>query len=254
MSLHPILHDVTEREAVQRRVRENEERFRSLLQNASDITSVLGSDGNIKYESPAFYRLLGWTEAEVMGRNAFEFVHPDDRDLVLDVFAEALRTEQESRPVEFRFQRADGSYLTLEAKGVNRLADPLIAGIIVNSRDVTERNRLAEELRQAQKMEAIGRLAGGIAHDFNNLLTVIGGYTEAALFDADPSEVRHCLEEVRRATDRASKLTTQLLAFARRRVITPSAVDLNAAIASLKADGTLDTLNKKWFLDYKMGQ
>ena len=228
-----ILHDVTEREAVQRQVRENEERFRSLLQNASDITSVLGPDGHIKYESPAFYRLLGWTEAEVMGRNAFELVHPDDRDLVMDVFAEALRTEQESRPVEFRFQRADGSYLTLEAKGVNRLADPLIAGIIVNSRDVTERNRLAEELRQAQKMEASGRLAGGIAHDFNNLLTVIGGYSEAALFEQDPAEVRHCLEEVKRAADRASKLTTQLLAFARRRVITPSAVDLNAAIASL---------------------
>ena len=228
-----ILHDVTEREAAERQVRENEERFRSLLQNASDITSVLGPDGTIKYESPAFYRLLGWNEAEILGRNAFEFVHPDDRDLVMDVFAEALRTERESRPVEFRFRRADGSYLTLEAKGVNRLADPLIAGVIVNSRDVTERNRLAEELRQAQKMEAIGRLAGGIAHDFNNLLTVIGGYSEAALFEQDPAEVRHCLEEVRRASDRASKLTTQLLAFARRRVITPSAVDLNAAIAGL---------------------
>ena len=228
-----ILHDVTEREAVQRQVRENEERFRSLLQNASDITTVLASDGTIKYESPAFYRLLGWAEADVMGRNAFALVHPDDRDLVMDVFAEVLRTEQESRPVEFRFRHADGHYVMFEAKGVNRLSDPLIGGVIVNSRDVTDRNRLADDLRQAQKMEAIGRLAGGIAHDFNNLLTVIGGYTEAALFDADPSEVRHCLEEVRRATDRASKLTTQLLAFARRRVITPSAVDLNAAIASL---------------------
>ena len=228
-----ILHDVTEREAVQRQVRENEERFRSLLQNASDITSVLGQDGTIKYESPAFYRLLGWTEAEILGRNAFELVHPDDRDLVMDVFAEALRTERESLPVEFRYRRADGSYVVLEAKGVNRLRDPLIAGVIVNSRDVTERNRLAEELRQAQKVEAIGRLAGGIAHDFNNLLTVIGGYSEAALFEQDPAEVRHCLEEVRRASDRASKLTTQLLAFARRRVITPSAVDLNAAIAAL---------------------
>ncbi|MEZ5419881.1 MAG: PAS domain S-box protein [Vicinamibacterales bacterium] len=222
-----------EREVSRAQLRQSEERFRSLLQNATDVTTILDANGTIRYESPACYRLLGWSEAELIGRNAFELVHQDDRDATLAVFAEAIRQGETPHPVEFRFRRADGGYVTFEAVGVNRLDDPAIAGVVVNSRDVTERNRLAAELRQAQKMEAIGRLAGGIAHDFNNLLTVIGGYTEAALAETDPDETKRCLEEVRRATDRASTLTAQLLAFARRRVISPAAIDLNAAIASL---------------------
>ena len=228
-----ILRDVTEQNEAQEKLHQSESRFRSLLQNASDITTILSADGDMRYQSPAFYRLTGWTEADVLGANAFSFVHLDDRDAAMAVFAETLRSGQESPPVQFRFRRADGSYLTLEGIGVNRVDDPLIGGMVVNSRDVTERNRLAEELRQAQKMEAIGRLAGGIAHDFNNLLTVIGGYSEAALLEQDVVEMRRCVEEVRRAGERASQLTTQLLAFARRRVIAPSAVELNTAILAL---------------------
>lgn len=228
-----ILRDVTEQNEAQDKLHRSESRFRSLLQNASDITSILSVDGDIRYQSPAFYRLLGWAEGDVLGRNAFSFIHEDDRAATMAVFAETLRSGQESRPVEFRFRRADGSYVMLESVGVSRVDDPLIAGMVVKSRDVTERNRLAEELRQAQKMEAVGRLAGGVAHDFNNLLTVIGGYSEAALVESDIAEVRRCVEEVRRAGERASQLTTQLLAFARRRVIAPTAVELNATVLSL---------------------
>jgi PAS domain S-box-containing protein len=222
-----------ERESSREQLRRSEERFRALVQNATDVTTIVAVDGTIRYESPACYRLLGWTEAEMIGQNAFGFIHPDDRDATMAVFADALQRGETAHPVEFRFRRADGGYVTFEAVGVSRLDDPSINGIVVNSRDVTERNRLADELRQAHKMEAIGRLAGGIAHDFNNLLTVIGGYTEAALAETDPAERTRCLEEVRRATERASTLTTQLLAFARRRVITPAAVDLNGTIAAL---------------------
>ncbi len=228
-----ILRDVTESRDTQEKLRQSEERFRALLQNASDITSVLSADGTIRYQSPAFYRLLGWSEEDVVGRSAFDFIHPDERTEVMSVFADALASPAASRAVEVRFQRADGGYVTLEAITINRLDDPLIAGVVVNSRDVTERNRLAAELRQAQKMEAIGRLAGGIAHDFNNLLTVIGGYSEAALVETDLDEMRRCVAEVSSAAGRASKLTSQLLAFARRRVITPAAVDLNGAISAV---------------------
>jgi len=228
-----ILRDVTEQKDVQERLRQGESRFRSLLQNASDITTVLGPDGTMRYHSPAFFRLLGWREDDVLGKCAFDFVHDDDRAQVMQVFATTLGTGAVSPAVQFRFRRADGSFVVLEGIGNDRTADPLIGGMVVNSRDVTDRLRLADELRQAQKMEAVGRLAGGIAHDFNNLLTVIDGYSEAALLDGDQESIRRSLEEIRRASERASQLTTRLLAFARRRVIMPTSVDLNTTLVGL---------------------
>jgi signal transduction histidine kinase len=101
-------------------------------------------------------------------------------------------------------------------------------------RDLTERKRLEEELRQAQKMEAVGRLAGSIAHDFNNLLTVIGGYRELLLHRFDPGDsARHQAEEIMTAVNHAAALTRRLLAFSRRQVLKPKVLDLNAAVTTM---------------------
>jgi len=231
-----IARDITKQKEAETLLRRSESRFRALIQNSSDITTVLSAEGAVLYESPAFYRSFGWTEREVIGRNAFQLVHPDDRQRTMEVFAELLAAPNETRTAEFRFRKADDSYVTLEGIGQSRLDDPDIAGVVVNSRDVTDRHRLWGQLRQAQKMEAIGRLAGGIAHDFNNLLTVINGYGEIALSSTnDASAIRRPLEEIRRAGQRATQLTNQLLTFGRQRVIKPTAVDLNTTILNLTA-------------------
>ena len=232
--LFGIARDITEQQAAEEKVRQGESRFRALVHYSSDITTILSADGTIRYQSPAFYRLLGWTEAEVIGRSAFDLVHPEDRAPAMEAFAQLVADPASTPSVEFRFRKSDGAYVTLQAIGNNSLNDPDVAGIIINSRDVTERNRLAEQLRHASKMEAIGRLAGGIAHDFNNLLTVICGNSDVALREHDlADELREAVEEVRKAGERAAQLTRQLLAFGRRRAFEPKAVDVNATVSRL---------------------
>src|SRR5262249_24959525 len=145
--------------------------------------------------------------------------------------ARAAEAPGERVSTEARLQHADGTMHVMEAIAVDRLGDPSVRAIVLTARDVTERRRLEEQLRQAQKMEAIGRLAGGIAHDFNNLLTAIPGYCNLMLDDmpgADP--LRSDLEEIRQAGARAASLTRQLLAFGRRQILQPQVVDLNGLV------------------------
>src|SRR5262249_47726418 len=101
--------------------------------------------------------------------------------------------------------------------------------------DVTEKRALEDQLRQSQKMEAVGRLAGGVAHDFNNLLTVIKGYSELMLDQVKPADPMHSeIEEVKRAADRAAALTRQLLAFSRKQVLAPKVLDMNAVVTNME--------------------
>src|SRR5262249_4098888 len=150
-------------------------------------------------------------------------VHPDDRALTQAAFDE-IRRQGESQPIEVRMQHQDGSWRVIHWSGTNRLSDPDIQGIVVNSRDVTERRRVEEallqsesQLRHAQRLESVGRLAGGVAHDFNNLLTVILAYSDQQLAQLDATHPLHRgASEVHKAATRAATLTRQLLAFSRR--------------------------------------
>lgn len=226
-----ISRDITERMHAEERLRRNEARFRSLIQHASDITTLLDRDGVIQYESPAFYRIFGYSDGEVVGRSLFELIHPEDLPHAKAAFSVTVHRPGTSAPVEFRMRKADGTYLMVEAVGNNLLDDPSVGGIVLNSRDVTERHRLAEQLRQAQKMEAIGRLAGGIAHDFNNILTVISGYSEVILRRAELVDaLRKPVEEIRKAASRAATLTSQLLSFSRQQVLKRQVLNLNDVI------------------------
>ena len=223
-----------ERRRAEKALRENEERFRSLIENALDIITILNGDGTIRYESPSIDRILGYKPVELLGQNVFEFIHPDDLPAVRKTFTERSQIAGPAPPIELRFRHKDGSWRILEAIGTNLLHDPIVAGIVVNSRDITERKQLEDQFRQAQKMEAIGQLTAGIAHDFNNLLTAINGFAELLQLKLRPDDPHQkSLGKILYAGQRAADLVRQLMAFSRKQVIKPQVLNLNTTIAEM---------------------
>ncbi|MDX2168212.1 MAG: PAS domain S-box protein [Deltaproteobacteria bacterium] len=126
--------------------------FRALVQYSSDVITVLAADGTVRYNTPAVQAVLGYGADELIGRNAFDFVHPDDRDEVVRRFGAALATPGTAVPVTFRFRHRDGGWVPLEAIGSNHLDDPHVQGVVVNSRDLTERHRVEESLRASREL------------------------------------------------------------------------------------------------------
>ncbi len=213
-------------EALERR----EEHYRSLIENSLDLISILNLDGTIRYASPSHERLLGYPACELVGRNVLSYVHQEDSARVKS----ALVNGNNGRAVECRVYHRDGSLRVLESfsRDLSHVAG--VNGMVVNSRDITERKRLEEQLHHSQRLEAVGRLAGGVAHDFNNLLMVITGYSHMLLDAMHPSDpARLDLEQVVKASERATDLTRQLLAFSRRQGVRASLVDLNALVREM---------------------
>jgi two-component system cell cycle sensor histidine kinase/response regulator CckA len=207
--------------------------YRALAEGALDIITAVDEFGTIVYKSPSAEQHLGFRPEELVGRNIFEFVHPDDIDRVREAFDECRRSEVSSQPVEHRMRHLDGLWRSFESVG--RFQPDGAGGRfgIIHSRDVGARKLLEAQVRQAQKMEAVGLSTGAIAHDFNNMLVVIAGYT--ALLATDPSQtVREFAREMRMATDRATQLTSQLLSFARASQIDEPACDANQIITDFR--------------------
>ena len=141
-----------DRRWAEKALRESEERFRSLVQYASDIILVLDAEGTIRYESPAVERVLGYSPEERIGKSTFDLLHPDDVEKVRKVLREYLgRPEARPPTIEYRVRARDGAWRHLEAVSTNLLRDPSVGGIVVNARDITERKRSEEELRQAEE-------------------------------------------------------------------------------------------------------
>jgi PAS domain S-box-containing protein len=226
--------DVTEQHRADALLRNREELFRSLIENASDVITILAADGTSLYESPSVERVLGWTPEEIVGRPSFALLHEDDLARVQEMFASTLAGEEPGAQ-EFRLRHRDGSWRTVEAIGRRRRQEGEWV-VVVNYRDVTQQRELQEQLLHSQKLEAVGRLAGGVAHDFNNLLTAIGGYSEflAAGFEADDPRRDDALEIVR-ASARGAALTAQLLAFSRRQVMLSEVLELGDVVLGLKS-------------------
>ena len=164
------------RRAAEARLRD-EARFRSLVANATDLITILAADGTIRYESPAIERVLGYDPEELVGADAFALVHPDDRAATWDAFAATLADPAFVPTVEFRFRHRDGSWRWLEATGTNLLADPDVGGVVVNSRDVTERRRLAEAAARAEALAESDRLKSAllaaVSHELRTPLATI---------------------------------------------------------------------------------
>jgi two-component system, cell cycle sensor histidine kinase and response regulator CckA len=231
--------EMRERRNSRRQLAESEAEHRSLIQGLPYGLLQVTKGGVIRTANPAMAKLLGFTsESELAGREFRQIVTSEEDWPRL---IELERNGQLNRS-EFACKRTDGSQLLILFTG--RLTPMLHneAGYELVAEDVTERKRLENELHQAQKLEAVGRLAGGVAHDFNNLLTIIIGYGEVlrSSLPAGDEPKRASLDEILNAARRAAELTAQILAFGRREIVQPQVFDLNAPIRS--AEGMLHRL------------
>jgi PAS domain S-box-containing protein len=234
--------DVTDRRNAADALRDSERRLKRLLENSGDLIAVMDARGRQWSLRGPLMSMLGYEPAELEGTRAFELLHPDDIPESRRIFTEVVAHPGVPYRAEYRHRHKQGGWVEMEAIGTNWLHDPIVKGIVVNLRRITERkqlererNRLQEQLQQAAKMEAVGRLAGGVAHDFNNLITVISGNVELSLEELNENDpLVQNLKEVGVAAESAASLTRQLLAFSRRQLLEPKIVNLNDLITSLR--------------------
>ena len=214
---------------------QREELFRLISENAADMIAVVDPNGRRLYNSPAYARILGFSNEELESTSFFDQVHPDDRQ-VAEQAAKEASGGGEGRTVQYRMRHKDGSWHVIES-GASAILDAhkKVEKLVIVNRDVSERRQLEEKFRQAQKMEAVGRLSGGVAHDFNNLLGVIIGYAEFLQESLAPeNKLRGSVDEILKAGKRAASLTRQLLAFSRQQVLDPKVLDLNGVVSDME--------------------
>jgi two-component system, cell cycle sensor histidine kinase and response regulator CckA len=215
-------------------LRRGEARFRTLIESSSDIIAVRADDGSLTFASPSVESVLGWRADEAVGSKCLDAIHPEDATKARTALARVTAAPGAAIQWEMRVAHRDQSWRILQTQG-RLVDDATIGGMIVNARDVTESRHLEEQLRQSQKMDAIGRLAGGIAHDFNNLLTAIQGSVHFALQELpDRHPARADVAGIAAAAERASALTRQLLSFSRNRPTRYEAVNLAALLNDIE--------------------
>lgn len=223
------------------RLRESEEKLRGIVETTKEWIWAVDSQGQYLYSNPALHRMLGRPQAGPTAPS-LEWLHPADRVMMQALWRDPLTRQNGWQEKQFRWLRPDGSYRILESNAIPRLDDRgQWIGFQGADRDVSERakgmeiqRRLESQLRQSQKLEAVGQLAGGVAHDFNNLLQIIQGYTLLALQEGTTLDLcKSHLAEVQTASDRAIKLTRQLLMFSRQEAAQLEDLDMNQMVQNM---------------------
>jgi two-component system cell cycle sensor histidine kinase/response regulator CckA len=229
-----VFRDVTDRREADRAMRQSQQRFRRLFDGHTIGITISDLSGRTLEANNAFVEMLGYSREELLARGRVwnDLTPPEFHDASKLAVAELL-AKGVAQPFEKEYIRSDGSRVPVLV-GIAML-DASERTCITYIVDLSSRRQLEAQLRQAQKMEAIGQLAGGVAHDFNNLLTVILGHANLMvdqLSDGDP--LRESAEEIRDAGDRAAAMTRQLLAFSRRQVLDPKVLDVNVIVTNLE--------------------
>jgi two-component system, cell cycle sensor histidine kinase and response regulator CckA len=230
-----ITHDVTNLKRTEEALRRSETDFRSLVEDAPYGIYRVTVEGRLLQVNPALVKMLGYdSEADLLRRNMTTdvFRDPARRVQLLDEHSE----KKDFRQVEAEWKRKDGRVITVRLTGRPiRQNGSDLSYFEVFAEDITERRSLERQVVQAQKMDAIGRLAGGVAHDFNNLLAVILGHSELVAERAEADvKLRSSAEAIRKAGERAAALTLQLLTFSRKQVVEPKIIDMNLALTELE--------------------
>ena len=226
-----MISDLSERRGRERAQAE----LASIVSSSEDAIYSKSLDGVVRSWNPGAERMYGYRAEEIVGSPVGILEPPDRRGEWASVLARLKRGERIA-PFETVRRAKDGREVEVFVSVSAVLdAEGRPAGASAIDRDISEKRKLEHQLRQAQKMEGIGRLAGGIAHDFNNLITVITGYASAALEKLDPgAPAREDLEEIRKAGERAGTLTAQLLAFSRRQILSPRVTDLRSIVEGME--------------------
>jgi two-component system cell cycle sensor histidine kinase/response regulator CckA len=227
--------DITDRKLAERQLRKSAEEIRKLYNDAPCGYHSLDASGLFLQMNDTELNWLGYAREEVVQRmNIADLLTPESRETFHSSFTR-LKEFRRLQGLELEMVRKDGSVmpvllnLTAPGRGSGDTA------VNANLFDITERKKLEQQFREAQKMEAVGRLAGGVAHDFNNLLTVILGYDQLALSELAPSDpLCMPIDEIRKAAESAASLTRQLLAFSRKQILQPKVLDLNAIVENLQ--------------------
>jgi len=230
-----------ERKRMEKALRQSEERYRGLFENAHDIIYTQDLAGNFTSVNKVAETVTGYTRDEILRMNFSEHFSEEDTARMRLMTNKKLSGEVDSTSYEISVRGKHGRIVPLEVSTTLIYENGKPVGVQGIARDITERRKAEEalstsqeQLQQSQKLEAVGQLAGGIAHDFNNLLTAIIGYSDLSLPQLSTNDpIRRNLEEIKKAADRAASLTRQLLAFSRKQILDSKVLDLNLVVRDM---------------------
>ncbi len=226
--------DVSERKRADRALRESEERYRDLFDNASDLVCMAAPDGSLLYVNQAWKDGTGYGEEEIGRMQLLDLVHPDCRARYAEVIERVLQGDRLDH-VELVFVPKNGPPITVEGNLSCTFKDGQSSVVRGIYRDVTERKRVEEHLRRAERMQAAGKLAGGVAHEVNNMMTGVIGFSEFLLRSLEQGDERRAdVEEIIKAGTRAADVTRQLLAFTRQQFLQPQVLDVNSVVSDME--------------------
>jgi len=221
------------RDGAEQALRASEERFRSVFDNSPSAMFLKDGEGRFRLVNPQFEKWYGVSAAEVIGKTSYDVYPAKYADMFVGLEQEVLATG-ETREREFEIPLADGhEHTAILTKFPVRGADGRMIGVGTINTDITEHKRIEEQLRQVQKMDAVGQLTGGVAHDFNNLLTVITGSLELLEARVRRNEQRELIVQAQEAAELGASMSKHLLAFARRQPLDPKVIDLNALVLAM---------------------
>lgn len=207
--------DISDLKRASEALRASEEYFRSLIENASDMISLLSPDGSSHYNSPSVERVLGYTPAELQGNSFFEFIHAEDSCEVLGALSRCAIEPESVVTIRLRYRhKNNGTWRTLESVAKNLLHNPVVRAIVLNSRDVTETETLQRQLERERRLSSLGHLAASIAHEFNNVMMGIQPFAEQLARKSDP-DFQRAVGHIGNCVKRGKRVTEEILRFTR---------------------------------------
>ena len=232
-----LLAEIQERTRAEEALRVAEKTFRNLLETIQLVAILLDCEGNVTFCNDYLLNLTDWGKEELLGRNWFDLFMPDnEREKAKMVFSSVIEGKSEVLYSEDSIVTRGGSERLISwNNAVLHDLEGKVAGTASIGIDITEQKNLEAQLRQAQKMEAVGQLAGGVAHDFNNILQAIMGYGSLLLMKMNgDATMRHCVDQILDASNKAAGVTRSLLAFSRKQIMNPRPVDLNDIVRGIE--------------------